>query len=156
MFLVGEDTNLLCPFDERPVELRPRTACERYDTHIMIWHHQSMGQHLQGVEGGVEDDFCLWHLAFDSIGKAEEQRITRSKDDNLRGERLVLREDGIKWSHNINPLGISRQELGDYFMMTLSTSKHLSMLDDFRHFRWKPRTWIIRYSDDNEMQHLDS
>ena len=41
-----------------------------------------MGQHLQGVEGWIEFHLSLRHLAPDGIGKAKEQRIARSKDDD--------------------------------------------------------------------------
>ena len=63
---------LLGSFYECFVKLRPRAAGERDDAHIMVGHYQTVGQHLQGVEGRVEDNLCLRHLPFDGVGKAEE------------------------------------------------------------------------------------
>ena len=33
------------------------------------------------------DDFGIWHLPFDGVGKAEEKRIARSENYYFRGER---------------------------------------------------------------------
>ena len=49
-----------------------------------------MGQHLEGVEGGINHDISLRHLALDGIGKAEKQRVARSEDDN--GQGIMNRE----------------------------------------------------------------
>ena len=48
-----------------------------------------MGQHLQGVEGGIKHYLSFRHLALDGIGKAEEQRVARS-EDNERPTPLPL------------------------------------------------------------------
>ena len=80
MFLVGEDANLLSSLDECSVELRPRTTRERDNPHIVIGHHQPVGQHLQGIERGVEHNLSLGHLAPDGIGEAEEEGVAAGKD----------------------------------------------------------------------------
>ena len=82
MFVVCEDADFRGSFDEGAVECGPRAACKRYDAHIVIRHHQSVGQHLQGVEGGVDHDLCLGHLALDRVGKAEEQGVATGENGN--------------------------------------------------------------------------
>ena len=69
-----------------------------------------MRQQLQGVESGIEHDLCLRHLPPDGVGKAKEEWVARGEDDDIRGERLVLLEDGIEWGRDINPLSICRQQ----------------------------------------------
>ena len=44
MFAVCEDADFRGSFDEGAVECGPRAACERYDAHIVIRHHQSVGK----------------------------------------------------------------------------------------------------------------
>ena len=41
-----------------------------------------MSQHLKGVEGWINHDVSLRHLALDGIGKAKEQRVARCEDDD--------------------------------------------------------------------------
>ena len=85
MFLIRQHPNLPYPLDESSVELWPRSASQRDDAHIVIRHHQSMGQHLERIEGGIDHNLCLWHLPLDGIGKAKEERIAAGKDDDVGG-----------------------------------------------------------------------
>ena len=82
MFAVGENTDLRSAFDEGLVELRPRTACKGYDAHVVVGYHESVGQHLEGVERGIDHNLCLGHLAADGVGKAEEEWVARGEDDD--------------------------------------------------------------------------
>ena len=59
VFLIGKDAYLPYPFYQRAIELRPRAACQRDDTHVVIWNHQTVCQHLQGVKGGIDCNSCI-------------------------------------------------------------------------------------------------
>ena len=59
MLLICQHTNLANSLYQCFIELRPRAACQRDDTHIVVRYHQTMCQHLQGVESRIDCDLCL-------------------------------------------------------------------------------------------------
>ena len=83
MFAICENADLWSSFDEGFVELWPRTTCQRDNPHVVIRHHETMGQHLQRVEGGIDHNVGLGYLALDGIGKAKEEGVAACKDDDI-------------------------------------------------------------------------
>ena len=75
-----------------------------------------MGQHLEGVKGGVNHQFGLRHLALNGVGKAKEQGIARGKDNDrltdiqmvrqISETQVVLVEDIIQRNGDVNPFRI--------------------------------------------------
>ena len=59
MLLICQHTNLANSLYQCFIELRPWAACKRHDAHIVVRHHQTMCQHLQGVESRIDRDLCL-------------------------------------------------------------------------------------------------
>ena len=156
MFLVGENTYLLNPLDECFIELWPRTSCQRDNTHIVIGHHQSVGQHLQRVKRRINHNFRLGHLPFDGICKTKEQRVATGEDNDsvlsdFVAETTILFEDSIEGNSDIYPLGISRQKRRHNLMMALATREHPTLLDDLHDLWSKPRLWIVRNADDDKL-----
>ena len=81
VLLIRQYTYLTNSLYQCLIELRPRTPRQRYDVHIVIRHHQSMSQHLEGVEGRIDDDVCFRHLALDRIGETKEERIATGENN---------------------------------------------------------------------------
>ena len=109
-------------FYECPVELCPRTSGQRDDAHVVIRHHQAVGQHLQGVEGRIDHDFRLGHPALDGVCKTEEQRVAAGKDNNsaLSGfpdETTEPLEDTVQRHGDVYPLCPSGQQRSHYLMV---------------------------------------
>ena len=75
VLFVCQNPNLGRPLDEGTVELLPWTPRQRDDAHVVIRHHETVRQHLQGIEGGEDLNVCIRMFPLDGIGKAEEQRV---------------------------------------------------------------------------------
>ena len=46
VFHIRQDADLCCLLYQRLVELRPRTTCQRDDTHVVVGHHETVRQQL--------------------------------------------------------------------------------------------------------------
>ena len=40
-----------------------------------------MSQHLEGVEGRIDDDVCFRHLTLDRIGETKEERVATGENN---------------------------------------------------------------------------
>ena len=162
VFSVGQHTNLRGMLDESTVELRPGAACQRDNAQVVVGQQQSVGQHLQGVERRVEHDFCFRHLPADGVGKAEEERVARGKDNKRAIPLLFPHRDGplvglvllkhfIQRHRDVYPLCIGRQQRAYYLVVALAAREHVTAADDVEHFRREKRLWIVTYANNNKL-----
>ena len=114
--------------------------------HIMIWKAHPMSKHLKGIERRIYLHLASRAFPLDSIGKAEEQRITRSKDHDIIILLVLLKYLAQRYS-DIYPYGIFWQEVPHYLMMPLSTRKHLPSLDNLHHLWREPLLSGVGYAD---------
>ena len=110
MLAIGEDADLLSPFNQRPIEGRPWPPGERHDAHVVIGHQQPMGQHLQRVERRVEHHLGLGHLAPNGVGETKEKRIAAGKDNHVGTDVTILPEHRVKGHGDVDPPRIGRQQ----------------------------------------------
>ena len=108
-----------------------------------------MGQHLQGIERGIDVDAALGQQALYGIGKAEEQRVAGSKDHNLP-VCGILREHLVQRHDDVYPLRPFGQEPFHQLVMTHAPRKHLPPGDDFLHPRRKINLGAVADADNME------
>ena len=120
----------------------------------MIGHHQSVGQHLEGVECRIDHDFRLGHLPLDGVRKAKEERVAGSEDHHLI---VILPKDGIQRHRDVYPFCIICQQRFHNLVVALASGKDLALLDNLHDLWWKPRVWIVRdtYYDKTRLLHIE-
>ena len=118
---VGQHSDFGSTLYQGAVELHPRAPRERHDAQVVIGHHQSVGQELQGVERWINRNLSLRHLALDGVGKTKEQRVATGEDDDaLCRTSGVSGEDAIKGYGDVYPLRPFGQQRCHYLMMALA------------------------------------
>lgn len=105
-----------------------------------------MGQHLQGIERRIYTDTAVGQQALYRIGKAEEQRIARSKNHNLTIPDITL-EHRFQRNGNVYPHRSLGQKPPDQLTVAHSSRKHASPGNDLLHLRRKVDFGAVAYAD---------
>ena len=137
-----------------PVKLRPRASCQRHDAHVVIGHHQSVCQHLQGIEGGIDHDVGFRQFPRMVLAKPKNRGSPEAKTIDLSpprgGERQILVEDLLSGAVMSIHSASWRQRSHDV-VVALATGEHLPRLDDAQHLRREEGLRSVGYADDNEL-----
>ena len=159
VFLVGQNTDFGRSFDEGTVELLPRTSREGNDAHIVVGKDEAMCKGLEGVEGGVEGDFGIGKLLLNRVGKAEEEGVARSENNDgflvrKTVETRVLFKHGIERSGDVYPFRFVWQEGCDNLMVSFAARENFAVLNEGQHFGRKKRLWVVGDAYDDKAHKL--
>ena len=168
MFAVGEYADFWGTLHQGAVQFLPRASGQGDGAHVVVGHYKAVGQGLQRVEGGVEEDFGIGQFPPHRVGKAEEQGVTGGKDNDrnvLSGSRfpedylhiflsrkdfLVLPEYLVQRYGDGNPFRVCGQQAFHYLPVPHAAREHLAPAYVLHDFRREERFPSVIHSYDNK------
>ena len=125
VLLVGEHAYLLLSLNQHAVELMPRASGERDDIHVVVGHHEPMGQQLEGVEGRIGQDLGLRQLPSSRVGESEEERVAGCEHHDFIVLAVLLKHLR-QWRRDVDPHSICGQQSFHQFVVPPPAAEHLS------------------------------
>jgi hypothetical protein len=77
-------------------------------------------QRLQRVKRGIEPNLRIGQTSADRVGKAEKDRVTRSKDNDM-GMSCITGEYLVERNGDVDPLCSGREQWGNNVVMARSS-----------------------------------